>query len=61
MSSFVVEKAHELIKKIVNKNIAIDCTLGNGHDSLFLSECFKIVYGLDIQPLALKRSYERQR
>lgn len=59
MSSFVVDKSHELIYKIKNKNIAIDCTLGNGHDTLFLSTLFNKVYALDIQPLALKRSKER--
>ena len=40
MSSFVVTKSHELIQKIKNKNVAIDATLGNGHDSLFLSSLF---------------------
>lgn len=59
MSSFVVEKSHELISKIKNKNIAIDCTLGNGHDTLFLSNIFKEVHAMDIQPLAVKRSKER--
>ena len=59
MSSFVVDKSHELILKIQNKNIAIDATLGNGHDTLFLSQYFNNVYSLDIQPLALRRSKER--
>lgn len=59
MNSFVVEKAHELINKLKNKNIAIDCTLGNGHDTLFLSNLFKEVHSLDIQPLAIRRSKER--
>ncbi len=59
MSSFVVNKSHEIIKTIKNKNIAIDCTLGNGHDTLFLASIFKEVHSLDIQPLAIKRSKER--
>ena len=59
MSSFVVDKSHELILKLSNKNIAIDCTLGNGHDTLFLSSLFNEVYAMDIQPLALRRSKER--
>lgn len=59
MSSFVVRKSHELITKIKNKDIAIDCTLGNGHDSLFLSSLFNEVHSIDIQPLAIKRSKER--
>ena len=59
MSSFVVNKSHELILKIKNKNIAIDATLGNGHDTLFLSSIFNEVHSLDIQELAIKRSKER--
>ena len=59
MSSFVVTKSHELILNIKNKNIAIDATLGNGHDSLFLASIFNKVVGIDIQPLAIKRSKER--
>lgn len=59
MSSFVVNKSHELILQIKNKNLALDATLGNGHDSLFLSSLFNKVIGIDIQPLAIKRSKER--
>ena len=59
MSSFVVNKSHELILQIKNKNLALDATLGNGHDSLFLASSFKKVIGIDIQPLAIKRSKER--
>lgn len=59
MNSFVVEKSHEIINEIKRKRIAIDCTLGNGHDTLFLSSLFKEVHSMDIQPLALKRSKER--
>lgn len=32
-----------------NKKIAIDCTLGNGHDTDFLSKSFDRVYAFDIQ------------
>ena len=59
MSSFVVNKSHELILQIKNKNLALDATLGNGHDSLFLASIFNKVIGIDIQPLAIKRSKER--
>ena len=37
-----------------NKNIAIDCTLGNGHDTDFLSEKFNKVYSFDIQKSAVE-------
>lgn len=51
---------HSLVKDFANKErIAIDATLGNGYDSLFLSNLFKKVYSFDIQDLAIKRSKER--
>lgn len=56
-NSQAVEYSHELIHNLVSeKNIAIDATLGNGHDSLFLSSLFKKIYSFDIQELAIKRS-----
>ena len=55
-----VEYSHKLINDIANENkVAIDATLGNGYDSLFLSPLFKHVYSFDIQELAIKRSKER--
>ena len=51
---------HELVESLANKDkIAIDATLGNGYDSLFLSNLFKKVYSFDIQDLAIKRRKER--
>lgn len=41
---------HNIITSFIeNKNIAIDATLGNGHDCDFLSELFKKVYAFYIQ------------
>lgn len=57
--SFVVNKSHELILLMNNKKIAIDATLGNGFDTLFLSKHFLDVHSFDIQELALKRSKEK--
>ena len=46
--------AHYIIDNFIsNKNIAIDATLGNGHDCDFLSELFKKVYAFDIQEEAV--------
>ncbi|MGM9978797.1 MAG: tRNA (mnm(5)s(2)U34)-methyltransferase [Clostridium sp.] len=42
-----------------NKEVAIDGTLGNGHDTDFLSENFKRVYAFDIQKEACL-NYERK-
>lgn len=38
------------IKENVNKNdVTIDATIGNGHDTVFLAQHSKFVYGFDIQ------------
>jgi hypothetical protein len=57
--STIVTKSHELILSSLNKEIAVDATCGNGHDTLFLLEQFKKVYAFDIQPLAIKRTREK--
>ncbi|MDD7793853.1 tRNA (mnm(5)s(2)U34)-methyltransferase [Clostridium sp. 'White wine YQ'] len=46
--------SHDIIDKYIeNKNLAIDCTLGNGYDSDFLSESFNKVIAFDIQEMAI--------
>lgn len=48
--SDVSNLSHHIIEKFIeNKNIAIDATLGNGHDSNFLASVFEKVYAFDIQ------------
>ena len=39
--------------------VAIDATVGNGYDTLYLSNHYKKVIGIDIQELAVKRSKEK--
>lgn len=58
-NSNAVSFAHELCKNSTCFDIAIDATLGNGHDSLFLSSLFNKIYAFDIQELAIKRSKKR--
>lgn len=58
-NSNAVSFAHELCKNSTCFDIAIDATLGNGHDSLFLSSLFNKIYAFDIQKLAIKRSKKR--
>lgn len=54
----ISEISHYIIDKFLeNKNIAVDATLGNGHDTDFLAENFKKVYAFDIQKCACD-SYE---
>ena len=49
----ISEISHFIIDKFLeNKGIAIDCTLGNGYDTDFLSDNFNKVYSFDIQKVA---------
>ena len=48
----MIEFVHQRIKKHKYQN-GIDFTMGNGHDTLFLSDYCYHVYSYDIQSLAL--------
>lgn len=56
----ISDLSHHIIKNFVlNKEVAIDGTLGNGYDSDFLSENFKKVYSFDIQEEACNKYKEK--
>lgn len=59
----LVQQAHQLITDLLGPgDIAIDATVGNGHDTLFLASCVGAsgkVYGFDIQQQALDSAYHR--
>lgn len=59
----LTDVAHALIaERLLQGNTAIDATLGNGHDVLFLASCVGMcgrVYGFDIQRHALEASRKR--
>ncbi|MCF7964033.1 MAG: methyltransferase domain-containing protein [Methylobacter tundripaludum] len=61
----LVNTAHDLIKNILHPgDIAIDATVGNGHDTLFLAEQVAPsghVYGFDIQRAAIDSTREKFR
>ena len=59
LESKLVKRTHELMLKPENKSVAIDATIGNGYDTLFLANYYEKVIGIDIQPLAIKRSKEK--
>ena len=59
IESKIVKRVHELVLEVDKKKIAIDATVGNGYDTLFLANHFEKVIGIDIQPLAIKRSKEK--
>lgn len=51
--SDISEISHYIINEFLqNKNIAVDATLGNGHDTDFLYKNFNEVYSFDIQKSA---------
>ena len=50
----MVDYAHAELLHYLDCDVAIDFTMGNGHDTLFLSRHAKEVYAFDIQEDALK-------
>ena len=59
IESQIVKRVHELALSTNKNKVAIDATVGNGYDTLFLAKHFEKVIGIDIQPLAIKRSKEK--
>lgn len=59
IESKLVKRTHELMLSNDKFDVAIDATLGNGYDAIFLSNYYKRVIGIDIQELAIKRSNEK--
>ena len=57
--SKIVNRCHEYMVNNGKFDVAIDATVGNGYDTLFLSQYYKKVIGIDIQELAIKRSKEK--
>lgn len=59
MESLIVKRTHELMKNNNIYKIAIDATVGNGYDTLYLSQYYDKVIGIDIQELAIKRTSKK--
>lgn len=56
----LVEVVHEFLATLIQKeDLAIDATIGNGHDTLFLAKCGAIVSGFDIQDQAIENTQNR--
>ncbi|MBQ1448412.1 MAG: class I SAM-dependent methyltransferase [Erysipelotrichaceae bacterium] len=54
--------AHHFLRDCLKGDeIAVDMTIGNGNDTLFLAEHCKFVYGFDIQEKAIEKTNERLR
>lgn len=62
-SRSLVSQAHSVLADILSPgDVAIDATVGNGHDTLFLAHAVGergSVYGFDIQESALDTAYRR--
>ncbi len=62
-SASLLVQAHELVAGVLLAgDTAVDATIGNGHDTLFLTRCVGVsgmVYGFDVQQAALINSRER--
>lgn len=52
----MVEYVHQKISQYQHLSIGVDMTMGNGYDTLFLSQCCKNVYSFDIQFEALEKT-----
>ena len=59
IESKIVKRIHDLILENTKFEVAIDATVGNGYDTLFLAQYFQKVIGIDIQPLAIKRTTQK--
>jgi predicted methyltransferase len=63
--SFLAETAHNLVRQnLPQGSIAIDATLGNGHDTVFLAQSVGDngqVYGFDVQIQAFQATMQRLR
>ena len=55
----IIDFSHELLKDINNKKYAVDMTVGNGFDTLFLCEHYEFVYGFDIQQVAIDNTKKK--
>ena len=57
----ISEISHYIIDKFLeNRDIAVDATLGNGHDTDFLCEIFDKVYSFDIQKSACENYLKKK-
>ena len=56
----LLEQAHAILASLVSKDdVVVDATMGNGHDTLFLSSLAKEVYAFDIQEKAIENTKEK--
>lgn len=55
-----LQLSHDFLAEVLdNQAIAVDATMGNGHDTVFLAKYAKEVYAFDVQEQALERTKQR--
>lgn len=55
-----IHLSHDFLAEVLDKeSIAVDATMGNGHDTVFLARLAKKVYAFDVQEQALTKTQER--
>ncbi len=55
-----IHLSHDFLAEVLDKeSVAVDATMGNGNDTLFLAQLAKKVYAFDIQQQALERTSQR--
>ncbi|MBJ8349735.1 tRNA (mnm(5)s(2)U34)-methyltransferase [Streptococcus zalophi] len=55
-----IQLSHDFLAEVLtDQSIALDATMGNGYDTLFLAKHAKKVYAFDIQEIALKTTKEK--
>ncbi|MDY4761360.1 class I SAM-dependent methyltransferase [Streptococcus thoraltensis] len=55
-----LEFSHDFLREVLDsQSVALDATMGNGNDTVFLAKSAKKVYAFDIQEQAVTRTRER--
>ncbi|CQR25340.1 SAM-dependent methyltransferase [Streptococcus varani] len=55
-----IHLSHDFLAEILDKEaVAVDATMGNGNDTLFLTQRAKLVHAFDVQEQALEKTSQR--
>ncbi len=55
-----LELSHDFLAEVLDESsVAVDATMGNGHDTVFLAGLAKQVYAFDVQEQALQKTQDR--
>ena len=55
-----IHLSHDFLAEVLDsKALAVDATMGNGHDTLFLAQRARLVHAFDVQGQALEKTSQR--